>query len=115
VLLGNTDTVYETDELVRIRTKVQELVKESTGKMPEINDTTLAAFRVLTDHARSSTFALSDGILPDNTGRGYVVRRIIRRALLFAHHLGVNKPILHRLHPEVVSIYGSFYPELVAE
>lgn len=114
-LLGNTDTVYETDELVRIRTKVQELIKESTGKMPEINDTTLAAFRVLTDHARSSTFALSDGILPDNTGRGYVVRRIIRRALLFAHHLGVNEPILHRLHPEVVSIYGSFYPELVAE
>jgi alanyl-tRNA synthetase len=114
-LLNNTDTVYETDELVRIRKKVEELVLESTGRLPEINETTLSAFRVLTDHVRSSTFALSDGILPDNSGRGYVIRRIIRRALLFAHHLGVHEPILHRLHPEVVSIYGSFYPELVEQ
>ncbi len=112
-LLNGTDTVYETDELMRIRKKVEELVKESTGKAVELNDTTLAALRVLTDHARSATFALSDNILPDNTGRGYVIRRIIRRALLFAHHLGVTEPILHRIHPEVVSIYGSFYSELV--
>lgn len=111
-LLNNSDTVYETNELIQIRNKVAELVEQITGKKPDNNENSLTAFRVLTDHSRSAVFALSDGILPDNTGRGYVVRRIIRRALLFAHHLGVQSPILHKLHSEIVSIYGGFYPEL---
>ncbi|MBW7858022.1 MAG: alanine--tRNA ligase, partial [Leptonema sp. (in: Bacteria)] len=109
---NNTDTVYETNELIQIRAKVAELVEQITGKKTDSNENSLTAFRVLTDHSRSAVFALSDGILPDNTGRGYVVRRIIRRALLFAHHLGVQQPILHKLHSEIVSIYGGFYPEL---
>ena len=113
-ICNQTDTVYETDELVQIRSKVEQYVKEAGGDITEINDATLSALRVLTDHARSATFALSDNILPDNTGRGYVVRRIIRRALLFAHQLKVNKPILHKLHTDVVNIYGSTYPELIS-
>lgn len=111
-VLNGDDSVYETSELLKIQNKARELVKEITGKDPVESYAATAAFRVLTDHARSTVFAMADGILPDNTGRGYVIRRIIRRACLFAQDLGVKEPVLYRMVNTVREIYGSIYTEI---
>ncbi|HEC80353.1 MAG TPA: alanine--tRNA ligase [Firmicutes bacterium] len=68
--------------------------------------------RVIIDHIRALTFALSEGIMPSNEGRGYVMRRLIRRAMLRGRMAGVEKPFLNQLIPSVVGIYGGRYPEL---
>jgi alanyl-tRNA synthetase len=69
--------------------------------------------RVIADHLRSSGFLIADGILPSNEGRGYVLRRIMRRAMRHAHILGAKEPSMHRLVPALVSEMGAAYPELV--
>ena len=69
--------------------------------------------RVIADHLRSTSFLLADGVLPSNEGRGYVLRRIMRRAMRHAHLLGASQPLMHRLVPELVSEMGAAYPELV--
>lgn len=69
-------------------------------------------FRVIADHARSCTFLISDGVLPSNDGRGYVLRRILRRAVRFGIVLGVEKPFLHEMVPVVVQLMGDAYPEI---
>ncbi len=112
-LLNETDSVYETDELLKIKEYIEKIIKEEYHISLSNDYKIQAALRVLTDHIRSVTFAISDGIFPENTGRGYVIRRIIRRALLFANKLGIKKPILHQIHPVVVQIYKEFYPELL--
>ena len=82
-----------------------------TGVKAEGNQT--ASHRVIADHLRSTSFLLADGVLPSNEGRGYVLRRIMRRAMRHAHLLGASKPLMHRLVPELVSEMGAAYPELV--
>ena len=72
-----------------------------------------ASHRVIADHLRSTSFLLADGVLPSNEGRGYVLRRIMRRAMRHAHLLGASAPLMHRLVPELVSEMGAAYPELV--
>ena len=72
-----------------------------------------ASHRVIADHLRSTSFLLADGVLPSNEGRGYVLRRIMRRAMRHAHLLGSEDPLLHRLVPELVAEMGQAYPELV--
>ena len=72
-----------------------------------------ASHRVIADHLRSTSFLLADGVLPGNEGRGYVLRRIMRRAMRHAHLLGASQPLMHRLVPELVSEMGAAYPELV--
>ncbi|MEM6422117.1 MAG: alanine--tRNA ligase, partial [Pseudomonadota bacterium] len=69
--------------------------------------------RVIADHLRSTSFLMADGVLPSNEGRGYVLRRIMRRAMRHAHLLGVEKPHLHRLVPELVRQMGQAFSELV--
>jgi len=68
--------------------------------------------RVIADHLRSSSFLIADGVLPSNEGRGYVLRRIMRRAMRHAHILGAEEPLMHRLAPTLVAEMGEAYPEL---
>ncbi|MCW3849114.1 alanine--tRNA ligase [Sphingomonas sp. LB-2] len=72
-----------------------------------------ASHRVIADHLRASGFLVADGVLPANEGRGYVLRRIMRRAMRHAHILGAKEPLMHRLVPSLVSEMGAAYPELV--
>ncbi|MCB2062332.1 MAG: alanine--tRNA ligase, partial [Novosphingobium sp.] len=72
-----------------------------------------ASHRVLADHLRSTSFLLADGVLPSNEGRGYVLRRIMRRAMRHAHLLGASEPVMHRLVPTLVDEMGNAYPELI--
>ncbi len=72
-----------------------------------------ASHRVIADHLRSSGFLMADGVLPSNEGRGYVLRRIMRRAMRHAHLLGASEPLMHRLVPALVAEMGQAYPELV--
>jgi alanyl-tRNA synthetase len=69
--------------------------------------------RVIADHLRSSAFLIADGVTPSNEGRGYVLRRIMRRAMRHAHLLGAADPLMHRLVPTLVAEMGQAYPELV--
>ena len=71
-----------------------------------------ASHRVIADHLRSTSFLLADGVLPSNEGRGYVLRRIMRRAMRHAHLLGAKQPLMHRLVPALVTEMGQAYPEL---
>ncbi|MFN3553233.1 MAG: alanine--tRNA ligase [Novosphingobium meiothermophilum] len=71
-----------------------------------------ASHRVIADHLRSTSFLLADGVLPSNEGRGYVLRRIMRRAMRHAHLLGAKDPLMHRLVPALVAEMGAAYPEL---
>ncbi|MBV1694599.1 MAG: alanine--tRNA ligase [Hyphomicrobiales bacterium] len=72
-----------------------------------------ASHRVIADHLRSTSFLIADGVLPSNEGRGYVLRRIMRRAMRHAHLLGAKDPLMHRLVPALVRQMGEAYPELV--
>ena len=71
-----------------------------------------ASHRVIADHLRSTSFLMADGVLPSNEGRGYVLRRIMRRAMRHAHLLGAGEPLMHRLVPALVAEMGQAYPEL---
>jgi alanyl-tRNA synthetase len=71
-----------------------------------------ASHRVIADHLRSVSFLMADGVLPSNEGRGYVLRRIMRRAMRHAHLLGAAEPLMHRLVPALVTEMGAAYPEL---
>ncbi|WP_455474942.1 alanine--tRNA ligase [Bartonella sp. B30(2025)] len=73
----------------------------------------VASHRVIADHLRSSAFLIADGVLPSNEGRGYVLRRIMRRAMRHAHLLGVKEPLMWRLLPILIYEMGQAYPELV--
>jgi alanyl-tRNA synthetase len=71
-----------------------------------------APYKVLADHLRSSCFLIADGVLPSNEGRGYVLRRIMRRAMRYAHQLGCKDPLMYHLVPTLVEQMGGAYPEL---
>jgi len=79
---------------------------------PDGSSATDVAFRVVADHARAVSFAIADGVLPSNEGRGYVIRRILRRAARFGRKLGQHKPFLHMLVPVVVEQMGEVFPEI---
>ena len=71
-----------------------------------------ASHRVIADHLRATSFLIADGVLPSNEGRGYVLRRIMRRAMRHAHLLGASDPLMHRLVPNLVTEMGQAFPEL---
>ncbi|WP_066552735.1 alanine--tRNA ligase [Croceicoccus bisphenolivorans] len=97
---------YDTDTFKALITASENL----TGVKAE--GATQASHRVIADHLRSTSFLLADGVLPSNEGRGYVLRRIMRRAMRHAHLLGASEPLMHRLVPALVTEMGQAYPEL---
>ena len=107
-IVQDKETVFETDLFVPLLKKIEELtsIAYETAK-PEVK----AAFRVLADHVRSASFAIADGGSPSNEGRGYVIRKIIRRATLFAQKLG-KEMIFPELVPTLVELMSPIYPEL---
>ena len=83
---------------------------EATGQEPDGPYKT--SHRVIADHLRSSSFLMADGVLPSNEGRGYVLRRIMRRAMRHAAMMGAKDPVMHRLVPALIRQMGAAYPEL---
>ena len=106
VLQGVHDN-YMTDSFKKI------ILSSSAISGIEVNQKNLASFKVIADHLRSSSFLIADGVLPSNEGRGYVLRRIMRRAMRHIHKLECNKIILHQLVPTLIGEMGTIYPELV--
>ena len=105
VLQGEHDN-YDTDTFKALIAASESL----TGVRAE--GESRASHRVIADHLRSTSFLLADGVLPSNEGRGYVLRRIMRRAMRHAHLLGAKQPLMHRLVPALVAEMGAAYPEL---
>ena len=106
VLQGVTDN-YDTDTfraLISASTELTHMDAQGANK---------ASHRVIADHLRAAGFLVADGVLPANEGRGYVLRRIMRRAMRHAHLLGAAEPLMHRLVPSLVAEMGAAYPELV--
>ena len=106
VLQGVHDN-YDTDTFKALIAASGELTRTDTaGELK-------ASHRVIADHLRASGFLIADGVLPANEGRGYVLRRIMRRAMRHAHLIGAAEPLMHRLVPSLVAEMGAAYPELV--
>jgi alanyl-tRNA synthetase len=103
----NRENIFETDILGRLVNRVEEL----TGRT--YDEKTGMPFRVAADHVRTLTFAIADGAIPSNEGRGYVLRRILRRGSRYVRELGVHEPLLYRLVSDVVDLMGSAYPEII--
>ncbi|MBM3156816.1 MAG: alanine--tRNA ligase, partial [Chloroflexi bacterium] len=99
---------YDTDLFAPIMIRVSEL----TGRKYGENEKTDRAMRIVAEHGRAVTFLIADGVIPSNEGRGYVLRRILRRAALFGRTLGMDKPFLTEVAGEVISTMGHIYPEL---
>ncbi|MFC4618104.1 alanine--tRNA ligase [Camelliibacillus cellulosilyticus] len=107
-IIQNGETTFDTDLFLPIIEKVERISGQKYGASKE-KDT---AFKVIADHARSVTFAISDGALPSNENRGYVLRRLIRRAVRYGMELGIERPFLFELVPVVADIMGDFYENL---
>ena len=88
------------------------LIAAAKAELGAAEAETTPSHRVIADHLRSSSFLIADGVTPSNEGRGYVLRRIMRRAMRHAHLLGAEEPLMHRLAPALVTQMGGAYPEL---
>jgi len=106
-VLQGVPSNYDTDIFKSIINKIAELTDSPYQPGPSG-----MAHRVLADHVRALTFAIADGALPSNEGRGYVLRRILRRAARFARTLNVTEPIIYRLVPTVVDVMGQAFHEI---
>ncbi len=102
-------TNFDCDLFARLMEKISAL----TGKRYGEDRQTEVAFRVIADHSRAAAFLIADGVLPSNEGRGYVLRRIIRRAVRFGRTLGLERPFLYETALTVVEDMGDVYPELI--
>ena len=103
------DSVFQTDILRGLIAEVETI----SGKTYDLQNTTLApAFHVIADHIRSLSFAIADGVQPSNTDRGYVLRKILRRAVRYGRTLGLQRPFLAGLLPRLISSMGEDFPEL---
>jgi len=95
---------YDTDIFLHLRQAIEHLAPGIDKQSPSV--------LVVADHIRASSFLLADGVMPSNEGRGYVLRRIIRRAVRHGHQLGLPNPFMHRLLPSLIAVMGDAYPEL---
>ena len=108
VVCQNVDSLFDVDTVMNITHKVSELTGAFYGKSHKMD----VSLRVITDHIRSATFMICDGVLPSNEGRGYVLRRLLRRAARHGKLLGVNEPFLYKVIDTVVHENECQYPEL---
>lgn len=108
ILQGKTDN-YDTDLFVNLKNAVSDV----TGVAQTADN--IASFKVITDHLRSVGFAIADGVIPSNTDRGYVIRRILRRAMRHGQILGHRGALLSKLYPALITEMGAAYPELARE
>jgi len=108
VILQGKQNIYETDLFVPIINKVAQL----TGKTYGSDTETDYAMRVVVEHARAAAFLIGDGVVPGNEGRGYVLRRIIRRAIRYGRQLGLNDAFLTQVVEEVIPQFSATYKEL---
>ena len=105
----NVSSLFDTDTVMNITNKVSEITGARYGQS-ESRDVSL---RIITDHIRSATMMICDGVLPSNEGRGYVLRRLLRRAARHGKLLGVNDPFLYRVCDTVIEVNACAYPDLV--
>lgn len=108
-IIQNVDNNYETDLLFPLIEQTSNI----SGVSYKTNDELDVALKVIADHVRTVTFAIGDGALPSNEGRGYVLRRLLRRAVRMGKMLGIQKPFLYTLTKTVGDMMGEFYPEVV--
>ena len=116
---SNPASNYNTDVFSPIFDKIEELSGKSyqstlpsNGKPSSAQEETDIAFRVIGDHLRALCFSIADGILPGNTDRNYVLRRILRRGVRYGRNLGFDDPFFHKLAPVLIDQLGSIFPEL---
>ncbi|HLR40269.1 MAG TPA: alanine--tRNA ligase, partial [Virgibacillus sp.] len=107
-VIQDVPTNFETDLFMPIIRDTENLAETTYGKHAD-SDT---AFKVIADHIRTVAFAIGDGALPSNEGRGYVLRRLLRRAVRFAKQIGIEKPFMYKLVSTVGDIMQDFYPEV---
>ena len=105
-VMQNVHSNYEIDLF-------QNIIREA-AKIAGTDDLENKSLNVIADHIRSCAFLVTDGVIPSNEGRGYVLRRIIRRAIRHGHKLGINEPFFHKLVAPLVTEMGAAYPELTA-
>ncbi len=108
VVCQDVDSLFDVDTVMNITHKVSELTGAYYGKSHKMD----VSLRVITDHIRSATFMICDGVLPSNEGRGYVLRRLLRRAARHGKLLGVNEPFLYEVIDTVIHENECQYPEL---
>ena len=106
-VLQGTHYNYMIDHFKKIMSASSDLLKSP------MNESTIASHRVIADHLRASSFLIAEGILPSNEGRGYVLRRIMRRGMRHAHSLGSKDPVFYKLFYILLSEMKSSYPELI--
>ena len=107
-LIQNVPSNYDTDLIMPIIQKVENLAEKQLGRSSEAD----IAMKVIADHSRAAAFLIGDGILPSNEGRGYVLRRIMRRAIRYGRNIGLTSPFLHKTAGVVFDIMQPAYPEL---
>ena len=108
-ILQGVDSNYDTDLFLPLIRISAEASGKPYGQDPDVD----VAFRVIADHARATAFLISDGIYPENEGRGYVLRRVMRRAIRFGRKVGLEGSFFHRVVDGVVDLMGDAYPELL--
>ena len=108
VVCQDVDSLFDVDTVMNITNRVSELTGAYYGKSHKMD----VSLRVITDHIRSATFMICDGVLPSNEGRGYVLRRLLRRAARHGKLLGVNEPFLYQVVDTVIHENECQYPEL---
>ncbi|MBW2220755.1 MAG: alanine--tRNA ligase, partial [Deltaproteobacteria bacterium] len=107
-ILQDTPTNYETDLFRPLIKTVEDLSEKRLGESNESD----VAMKVIADHSRATAFLIGDGVLPSNEGRGYVLRRIMRRAIRYGRYIGLTRPFLHRTTESVFHVMEDTYPEL---
>jgi alanyl-tRNA synthetase len=108
-VMQGVSSVYDTDLFIPLRDKICALTGVKYGK----DKTADQSVRIVAEHSRGVTFLIADGVLPSNEGRGYVLRRVLRRACFFGRKLGIENPFLSEVAEVVINKMGHVYPELV--